>query len=235
MIHLGTSGWYYDDWAGSFYPKDLKKGEWLAFYASQFDTVEVNASFYRLPFKNMVKGWKKKTPDDFLLTFKGSRVVTHRKKLKESKEYLHRFFNRIKIAEKLGVVLWQLPPNLTKDLNRLEDFLRLLDSDMRQCVEFRHKSWFDKETYDLLKKYNVAFCIISAPKLPSEIQLTADFAYIRWHGVNDWYKHNYSKQELMKWAQKIKNLDVDDVFGYFNNDYQAYAPNNCLQLKELLK
>ena len=235
MIHLGTSGWYYDDWTEAFYPTDIKKGEWLPYYAKKFDTVEVNASFYRLPFKNMVKGWRNKTPDDFLLTFKGSRVVTHRKKLNDVKEYLNRFFDRIKLAEKIGVVLWQLPPNLKKDLNRLEQFLTLLDSDLKQCVEFRHESWFDDETYDLLGKYNVAFCIISAPKLPTPVEVTADFAYIRWHGVNDWYKHDYSKKELSKWADTIKDLDVDDIFGYFNNDYNANAPKNCLQLKDLLK
>lgn len=234
-INLGTSGWYYEDWVDAFYPEKMEKSDWLSYYADRFNTVEVNASFYRLPFENMVKGWKRKTPDDFLLTFKGSKVVTHRKKLNDVKDYLDRFFSRVKLAEKIGVILWQLPPNIKKDLSRLEQFLALLDSDLRQCVEFRHDSWFEQDTYDLLEKYDVGFCMISAPNLPSPLRVTSDFAYIRWHGLDDWYKYDYSKQELSKWADVIKNLEVDEVFGYFNNDYQAFAPKNCSQLLELLK
>jgi uncharacterized protein YecE (DUF72 family) len=125
MIYLGTSGWYYEEWADRFYPGDLQKNKWLEFYAKIFNTVEVNASFYRLPSKNMIKGWKNKTPDDFLLTFKGSKLVTHNKKLKDSDGYLKKFFDRIKLAEKkVGVILWQLPPQLTKDIPLLEDFFK---------------------------------------------------------------------------------------------------------------
>jgi len=235
MLYLGTSGWYYDDWIDNFYPKDMKKTEWLEYYSQKFNTVEVNASFYRLPFKNMVKGWKNKTPDDFTLTFKGSRVITHNQKLNNVEEYLDRFFQRIRLSEKVGVVLWQLPPNLKKDIDRLENFISNLDSSIKQCVEFRHKSWFDQDVYDVLDKYDIAYCIISAPGLPSTIQVTSDFAYFRWHGVDDWYKHNYSKNELNGWATKIKQLDVNEIYGYFNNDFNAYAPKNCELLKELLK
>lgn len=236
MIYLGTSGWSYKDWVGKFYPKNLKQNEWLVFYSKQFDTVEVNASFYRLPFENMVKGWKNKTPNDFVLTFKGSNLITHKKKLKDVDDYLEKFFDRINIAgEKVGVVLWQLPPKFKKDFNLLEDFLNKLDSDFKNCIEFRNKSWFDDETYRLLEKYNVAFCIISAPDFETKIKVTTDFAYIRWHGKDDWYRYNYSKEELNGWATKIKNLDVEDVYGYFNNDYEAFAPKNCIELREILE
>lgn len=235
MLYLGTSGWYYDHWKDTFYPEDLKKSEWLAYYSKQFNTVEVNASFYRLPFRNMVKGWKNKTPDTFLLTFKGSKSITHNKKLKGVEEYIDKFFERIKLSEKIGVVLWQLPPSLKKDNDRLENFMTKLDPDIRHCIEFRHKSWFEKDVYDLLRQYDIAYCIISAPGLPSTIQVTTDFAYFRWHGVNNWYKHNYSKNELNGWATKIKQLDVKDIFGYFNNDYMGYAPKNCKALKEILE
>ncbi len=235
MIYLGTSGWSYDDWIGKFYPEDLQKNEWLKFYSKKFNTVEVNASFYRLPFKNMIRSWKDKTPDDFLLTFKGSQLITHRKKLKNSEDYLKKFYDRIKLAdEKVGVILWQLPPQLSKDKTLLEKFLNKLNYDYKQCIEFRHKSWFDKEIYKLLEKYNIAFCIISAPGLPSTIEVTSDFVYIRWHGINDWYKHNYSKNELNEWASRIKKIDAKDVFGYFNNDYNAFAPKNCLELKKMI-
>ena len=234
MLYLGTSGWYYEHWIDQFYPSDLSKSDWLSFYADRFNTVEVNASFYRLLFKNMIKGWKNKTPDDFLLTFKGSQLITHKKKLQDVEEYLNRFHQRIRLAKKIGVVLWQLPPSLKKDIDRLESFLQLLDSDMRHCVEFRHKSWFDDGVFDLLRRYNIGFCILSAPKLPSMVQVTSDFAYIRWHGVNDWYQHDYTDVELKEWAETINSFDVDTVFGYFNNDYQGFAPKNCLTLKKIL-
>jgi uncharacterized protein YecE (DUF72 family) len=236
MLYLGTSGWYYDDWQGVFYPDDIQKSDWLPFYSTQFNTVEVNASFYRLPFKNMMKGWMKKTPNDFLLTFKGSQVITHRKKLHDVKEYLEKFFDRMFLAKrKIGVILWQLPPQVKKDVALLEDFINILDSDFRHCIEFRHKSWFQGDVYSALERYNIGFCVLSAPKLPSIIKVTSDFAYFRWHGKKQWYKYNYTKKELNGWATQLKKLDVDIVFGYFNNDYKGYAPKNCIELKEIME
>lgn len=235
MLYVGTSGWYYDDWKNVFYPSDIKKSDWLNYYSSVFNTVEVNASFYRLPFKNMVKGWKNKTPDDFIFTFKGSRLITHNKKLKNVNDYLDKFFERIKFSEKVGVVLWQLPPSLKKDIDRLEQFFDNLNNEFRHCIEFRHKSWFNQDVYDVLKKHNIAYCIISAPSLPSTIQVTTNFAYIRFHGVNEWYKYDYSKNELNGWAAKIKQMNVDDVYIYFNNDFNAFAPKNAKSLIDLIK
>lgn len=235
MIYLGTSGWSYDHWVGNFYPKDLKKGDWLKFYSEKFNTVEVNASFYRLPFKNMVKGWKKKTPDDFLLTFKGSNLITHKKKLKDSEKYLDKFYSRFEMLEdKKGTILWQLPPSLHRDDDLIENFLNNLNSNFKQVIEFRHKSWFDKEVYNLLKNYNVGFCIISSPDFITDFIVTSDFAYIRWHGKDKWYRYNYSKEELKEWAEKIRSLDVEEVYGYFNNDFEGYAPKNCEKLKKIL-
>lgn len=235
MIYLGTSGWYYKHWIGNFYPKNLEKSKWLEFYSKKFNTVEVNASFYRLPFKNMINGWKDKTPNNFLLTFKGSRFITHKKKLKDTLKYLEKFHQRVKLVkQKLGVIVWQLPPQVKKDINLLENFINKLDSDIKQCIEFRHKSWFDKKIYNILSKNNIAFCIISAPQLPPTIQVTADFAYFRWHGKNEWYNYNYSKKELNRWATEIKLMDVDQIYGYFNNDAKGFAPLNCLELKKLL-
>ena len=235
MIHLGTSGWYYQDWIELFYPNNLAKKDWLIYYATQFDTVEVNASFYRLPSENMINGWKKRTSHDFLFTFKGSQFITHKKKLHDIDDYLVKFFNRIKIIkEKIGVVLWQLPPQMKRNITQLEDFLNRIDPDVRHCIEFRHKSWFEKDVYTILDKYNVAFCIISAPNLPFTIQITSDFAYFRMHGINDWYKHDYSRKELNTLATEIKRLKEKDIFVYFNNDFQGFAPKNCRELKELL-
>jgi uncharacterized protein YecE (DUF72 family) len=236
MFYIGTSGWSYDGWVENFYPRNIPKNKWLGYYAESFDTVEVNASFYRLPSKNMINGWINSTPDNFKLTFKGSKLITHNKKLVDVEEYLQRFYNRILLAEKkLGVVLWQLPPQLKKDIDRLEIFLNFIDKKCKNCIEFRHKSWFDNEIYELLQSYDTAFCIISAPKFPENIQITTDFAYIRWHGKYEWYKDCYSIEELKKWAKILKELDVAEVYGYFNNDDNAFAIENGKELLNLLE
>ncbi len=236
MNYLGTSGWYYDHWASRFYPTGLSKGDWLPYYCTRFNTVEVNASFYRLPSKAMVAGWRTKTPEDFVFSFKGSRLVTHQRKLKGTTEDLTRFYTRIRnIGEKLGVILWQLPPSLQKDLPLLESFLADLDPGLRQAIEFRHASWLTPETYGLLERYQVGLCIVSSPTLPVVMKTTTSFAYLRWHGGTLLYATNYRNDEIKAWAASITRLPVDDVYGYFNNDAFAYAPKNCLELKAVLK
>jgi len=236
MIHLGTSGWYYDHWTGSFYPEELDKAGWLSFYAEQFGSVEVNASFYRLPSKKMVAGWHDRTPEDFVLTFKGSRMVTHRKKLQAVGGYLETFYDHIELAgNKCGAILWQLPPRMERDDNLLQSFLEKLHGDIQQAVEFRHQSWFTPAVYDLLEEHGVALCIVSAPDLPLQVETTASFAYIRWHGSTAWYSSRYTRHELQRWADIIRNLPVQDVYGYFNNDYNGHAPENCRQLQRLLR
>jgi uncharacterized protein YecE (DUF72 family) len=236
MDYLGTSGWYYAHWADRFYPKGLPKSDWLPYYCTKFNTVEVNASFYRLPSESMVAGWREKTPAGFVFAFKGSRVVTHLKKLKGTSEYLATFYARVgMVGEKLGVVLWQLPPSLRFDLALLEGFLAELRQDIRQVVEFRHDSWFTPETFALLERYHVGLCIVSSPTMPVVVKATAGFAYVRWHGNALLYISNYSHKQLEDWARQIRGLPVQDVFGYFNNDAFAFAPQNCLELKEILK
>lgn len=234
MIHLGTSGWYYEHWQGRFYPPELERRQWLGFYAQHFSTVEVNASFYRLPFANMVKGWYRRTPEDFVLAFKGSRVVTHRRRLQEVDDYLDTFYERISLArEKRGPVLWQLPPSLERDDDLLESFLAALDEEIPQALEFRHRSWFVRPVYDLLEKYGIALCVVSCPDLEPVVEVTAPFTYIRWHGSDDWYASSYSRQHLQRWAHIIRNMDVP-VYGYFNNDARGYALDNCRTLRDML-
>jgi len=236
MDYLGTSGWYYEHWAGRFYPEGLAKSKWLPYYCTRFNTVEVNASFYRLPSEKMVAGWRDKTPEGFVFTFKGSRVVTHLKKLKGTSEYLARFYDRIGVVGgKLGVVLWQLPPSMKCDLSVLEGFLVELRRDIRQVIEFRHESWFRPEVYALLERYGVGLCIISSPKMPVVVKTTAPFAYIRWHGNALMFISNYRREELEEWARQIRSLAVEDVYGYFNNDAFAFAPLNCLELKDIMQ
>lgn len=235
MIRLGTSGWYYKEWAGEFYSDDIPSKEWLGFYSREFDTVEVNASFYRVPFENMVKGWKNRVPDDFIFSFKGNRMITHRKKLKEVEEDVDRFMDRISlVGSKLGPVLWQFPPGLKRDDGRLEDFISLLSGRGRHVIEFRNRSWFDPGVYSLLEKYGICLCVISGPGLPEIVEATADFSYIRWHGKEHWYNWDYSEEELLIWKDRILGIGVKDVFGYFNNDAGGFAVKNCRELKEIL-
>ena len=236
MIYLGTSGWYYKHWARRFYPAGVVQHDWLGYYATKFSTVEVNNTFYRLPSQKMVQGWDEKTPDDFVFAFKGSRLVTHLKKLRNTADALHVFYERMKlVGHKLGIILWQLPPSLSLDVPLLEGFLAELDPGIRQAVEFRHQSWFTPEAYRVLEQYQVGLCIISAPTLPTIITTTAPFSYIRWHGKAALYATNYTDRELEDWAKTIRALPVDDVYGYFNNDAFAYAPTNCLHLINLLQ
>ncbi len=237
QCYISTSGWYYEHWAGAFYPEDISSNERLQFIATKFNTVEVNMSFYRTPQEKMLKKWKEKTSDDFIFAMKMNRYITHLLKLKNVEEPLNRSIQRYRVLnDKLGVILYQLPPSLKKDIGLLRDFLELLPKDIRHAVEFRNDTWICKETFAILEKLNVAYCIVSAPKLKCELEITSKFSYIRFHGVDEWYRYNYTNKELEWWAEKIcgfMNKGID-VFAYFNNDFEAYAPFNALKLRELV-
>lgn len=235
---IGTSGWWYEHWYGKFYPPEVEKKDWFSYYAKVFDTVEVNSSFYRLPFEGMVKGWARKAPGNFKFTLKMWRRVTHLKRLKEVEEDLATFFERVEPLKKnYGAILHQLPPSLKLDLSLLEGFLKMLPEGMDQVIEFRNESWLESKTFSLLKKYNVAYCIVSTPKFPDFFELTTDFSYIRFHGRETLYSSLYSDDELKKWARRIRGFlrkKIKRVYVYFNNDYNAYAVKNALKLRELL-
>jgi uncharacterized protein YecE (DUF72 family) len=236
-LHIGCSGWSYQDWVGKFYPADLKQGEWLAYYAQHFNTVEVNMSFYRFPFKNMLKGWYNRTPRNFRFTLKANRLITHIKKLKGTEKLLTSFYALADLLEeKLACILFQMPPSLRKDkdMKTLEGFLKSLSSDHNNVIEFRHKSWFCREVYDLLCVHNAIFCILSAPELPSDPITTGKMAYVRLHGADSWYNYDYGEDELKDWARQIKRLKRE-CFAYFNNDVNAYAPSNALRLQTMLQ
>ncbi|MBN2372526.1 DUF72 domain-containing protein [bacterium] len=235
---IGTSGWSYKHWEGRFYPYGLKAAEWLPYYCDRFDTVEVNSSFYRLPFKGMITGWLKKTPPDFGFVIKGSRRVTHFLKLHNIQEPLKALFERLEpLREKILCILWQLPPSMKLDLASLEGFLRQLPDTYRYAIEFRHASWIEKCTFQLLERYQSAHCILSAPGLPCNTAITTDFAYIRFHGINRWYNYEYTQDDLFWWRDQIQRIgeSVERVLAYFNNDFDAYAVNNALSLKDLLE
>jgi len=239
-IFVGTSGWTYDDWTGPFYPEDVRGADRLSFYVSRFPTVEVNATFYRLPTDNMIAAWNRRLPEDFHLVLKGSRVVTHRKKLADCEEALAVFWERAAELKTLRVVLWQLPPSLHKDVARLEGFLQQLATSapkaVRHAVEFRHQSWWDEEVCALLREYAACFVAISHPRLPEDILPTTDFLYLRFHGKgNQLYRYDYSEAELADWTQRVRpHLRGRTLYAFFNNDYEAHAPRNAELFARLL-
>ena len=235
-VFVGTSGWTYDDWAEKFYPREVKGSERLAFYVTRFDTVEINATFYRLPTQTMLDAWNGRLPEGFHLVAKGSRVITHLKKLSDCQESLQIFLDRVKQLHALRAILWQLPPSLGKDVDRLDRFLAALPQDIRHAVEFRHKSWWDDDVAALLARHGAAFVAVSHPKLPNTIYPTADFLYLRFHGLDrQLYRYDYTNEELKDWAARLKPYLKDRmIYAFFNNDYQANAPRNARTFREML-
>jgi uncharacterized protein YecE (DUF72 family) len=236
-IYVGTSGWYYDHWLGRFYPEDLPKSEWFEYYARHFDTVEINNTFYHQPKPESVKRWRRLAPQNFVYTVKANRYITHIKRLKNVSAELERFFENVHLLKnKLGPILYQLPPGFHQDLGRLESFLKLLPEKHLAVFEFRHQSWYADDTYKLLQKYNAAFCIHDLSGNQSPRIVTGDSIYLRFHGTTGRYSGNYTKAALKNWAKWVKsNLkNVRSVYAYFNNDYNAYAVYNAQSLRELL-
>lgn len=238
MIYIGTSGWFYRGWKGLYYPPDLPPNEWFKFYARDFNTVEINSTFYRGAKKSNLRKWRKDVPAQFLFSLKASRVITHMKKLKDASEDVWSFMKEAQgLEENLGPVLFQLPPSLKCSLELLKEFLEGLPQGFKFAFEFRDPSWFEsKDIEELLLKKNCAFVIVSAPKLPDVLKLTADWAYIRFHGKTSWYNYLYSEEEMKIWASRIRELlpMVKDIFIYFNNDVKAYAIQNAKTLRALL-
>ena len=236
--YVGTSGYYYKDWKGTFYPEGLAQKDWLSYYAKQFKTVEINNSFYKTPTKKTFEAWKEATPDDFKFTLKGSRYVTHLKKLNDPKEGVYSFYEAIEpLSEKTDCVLWQLPPFLHFDAEKLKKFAAACSSEYANVMEFRHHSWFNEECYDILRSKKLSICMLStSDDLPEETLQTGQVAYLRFHGKdkNQRYRYLYSQQELKDWARKVTSLNPNRIYIYFNNDYNANAITNGRQLVEML-
>jgi len=235
VYYLGTSGWSYAGWRERFYPEGLPQREWLPFYSQHFNTVEINMTFYRYPKPQTLKGWLNKVPEEFKFTLKANRQITHLKRIKNVKGEIRYFYILAdSLRPKLGCILFQLPPSLTLDLDLLEEFLQTLSPRYKNVIEFRHESWYTDEVYYLLKSFNVIFCTVSSTKVPKTAVKTAESCYFRFHGLTGGYRHSYSEEELANWAELIKSTQAEECYVYFNNDYKAYAVQNCQMLKRLL-
>jgi len=235
--YIGTSGWVYRHWRDVFYPSKLAQSKWLEFYTRHFPTVELNNSFYRLPTEKAFSNWRDTSPEGFVYAVKVSRFITHIKRLKDVQEPVETFLGRARhLGQKLGPLLYQLPPNMHRNDERLDAFLALLPKGLRHVVEFRHESWLDEGVFDILRRHNVGFCVFDMPDLPCPLVATADFAYIRFHGSTGLYWSCYSDEELEDWAQKISGLGkkLDTVYIYFNNDAEGFAIKNARTLGEKL-
>ena len=236
-VHIGTSGWHYKHWIGKYYPLRLPHREMLPYYAREFTTVEINNSFYRLPEEGTFRQWKAHVPPNFIFAVKASRFITHIKRLREAKGPVDLLLQRAAPLEgSLGPVLFQLPPQWKLDLERLSDFLGAIPESLQVVIEFRDRSWCVEKVYDLLRKHRVVMCFHDwgGEEWPQE--LTADFAYIRFHGAGQRYGGNYSDEELNQWAENIQSWKprLKRIYAYFNNDAQGYALHNARSLRQIL-
>lgn len=237
-VHIGTSGWHYKHWIGLFYPEGIAPSQMLPFYIRRFDTVEVNNTFYRLPASSTFDGWRENSSKNFSFAVKASRFITHMKKLKDPEGSIQKFFSRTEVLQrKLGPVLFQLPPRWKLNRDRLAEFLKALPKQHRYAFEFRDDSWLVPQVFDLLAEHNTALCIHDLGTMNTPIEITAEFAYVRFHGPGSAkYSGSYSDRELQKWAGRINEWrkTLSAIYVYFNNDVGGWAVRNATDLKRMV-
>lgn len=237
-LRIGCSGWTYKDWTGPFYPPGTRDRERLEYYATRFDTAEINASFYRLPSEATVAGWARRTPAGFVFAWKVSRYITHNKKLKDCAPSVALVFGRMApLGDRYGPALIQLPPQLHRDDERLARFLELLPRDGRHAVEFRHESWYDAGVFRILADHDAALCISDHHSAPAPWEITASWVYLRGHGPGGRYHGRYPEAELAAWAERIVSWRRQrrDVYVYFDNDVKSAAPFDAEALIRLTR
>jgi uncharacterized protein YecE (DUF72 family) len=238
-IRIGTSGWQYQHWRGPFYDERCPSSKMLEFYVRHFDTVEINNSFYRLPSEQTFDNWRQATPRNFRFAVKASRFITHNKKLRDLGNMLGSFLPRAEVLrEKLGPILFQLPPKWRVNVERLEEFLSVLPKGKRRlyAFEFREPTWLNERVYHVLRRHNAAFCIYELAGFQTENIITADWTYVRLHGPGDKYQGSYSSAQLSDWAAWINEwrAGLRAVYVYFDNDQAGYAAQNALELRRLV-
>jgi len=233
---IGTSGWVYPHWRGVFYPPELPQSRWYGHYSQCFETVEINYSFYRLPSEKVFDRWQAQAPVGFVYALKANRYLTHLKRLQDIAEPLERFLSRARrLGDKLGPILWQLPPRWHADRVRLENFAALLSPDLTHVFEFRDPSWFTPTVRKVLERFGLGFCIFDLPGLPCPLWVTGDMIYLRFHGIGQRYVGGYGPEGLRLWAERIQDWLVEGrtVYAYFNNDANGQAVTDAQTLRIL--
>lgn len=236
-IYIGTSGWHYKHWKGTFYPENIKEQDQFEVYSKSFKTVEINNSFYHLPTIKTFNAWRKNAPEDFIFSVKASRYITHMKKLNPDLSAINKFLRHAgKLQDKLGPILFQLPPRWKINVERLQSFISILPQEHFYTFEFRNETWHNDEVYEVLKKYNCAFCIFELDGHISPIKETADFVYVRLHGPKGKYQGSYSDKALQQWKKQcvIWQKRNKDVYIYFDNDEKGYAAFNAKKLLQMV-
>ena len=235
-VRIGTSGWEYADWKGTFYPADLRRERWLEFYASRFDTVELNASFYRLPDASVFESWAKRAPDGFVFAVKASRYLTHIRRLREPDEALSRLWTRARgLGPHLGPVLYQLPPRWLPNLERLEAFLRAIPT-APQAIEIRDRRWYRPDVLAAIQAAGVTVCLHDMPESAPPPRANGPFVYVRFHGAGQRYGGSYASDVLGTWADRMSRWSRAGlpVWAYFNNDIDGHAVRDAQRLREMV-
>ena len=230
-LYVGTSGYSYKEWKGSFYPEKIPAKDMLRYYSERLSTVEINATFYRMPQPSMLENWKEQVPGSFRFSLKAPQRITHFKRLKETEEETKYFLETVSVlGEQLGVVLFQLPPNMKKDLPRLESFLTQLPPATRAAFEFRHPTWFDDDVLELLRSQNRALVVSDTDDMPTtHVDKTADWGYLRLRRVN------YSEENLIDWAQRIRDQNWTETFLFFKHEDEGTGPKLASQFLQLAR
>lgn len=233
--HIGCSGFYYKHWKGVFYPEGLAQSKWFKFYTEHFNSLELNGTFYRAPTAETFKNWYKVSPGDFSFAVKAPRMITHYKKFRNTKDLITAFYDAIQtgLGEKLGAVLFQMPPRFVYNEERLENMIANLEPGFNNVLEFRDASWWNNDVYKRLAGKQVTFCGISHPQLPSAVIHNTPVLYYRFHGKEQLYSSEYTFDELSVFTDEIKRISPKQVFVYFNNDIGASAIRNARALNKL--
>lgn len=236
-VHVGCSGWFYSHWRGIFYPAhEIGTKLWFAYYANVFRTVELNAPFYHWPKPATVRRWKREAPPGFRYSVKVNRGITHDRRLVGTAKLVREFLAiGDALGPQLGCFLFQFPPSFHHNARRLAAVLKQLPSPHRAAIEFRHRSWWREDVYRALADHGLAFCAVSAPRLPSTLPAGGDLAYVRLHGPKQWYRHDYSDEELTDWARRIVGSGAKEAWVYFDNDHHGHAVKNALRFRRIIR
>lgn len=235
-IHIGCSGWFYSHWRGIFYPPlEPTTERWFAYYANVFQTVELNAPFYRWPKPATVRRWKREAPPGFVYSVKVNQLITHERRMIRTRSLVGDYYEiAAMLGDKMGCFLFQFPPGHRYTPSRLKSIVTQLDPAHRNVVEFRHKSWWRPTVYRALAARGISFCAVSAPRLPEDFPPRQPILYVRLSGKTRWYRHDYSQLELSAWAERITRSEAREVWIYFNNDRDGHAIKNALTLRRML-